>query len=103
MQRIVLLSMNILIFFRYNLFENAKDVFNPIDNNNDGVPQPVVFSTSSCTMDFVEIESSGESCSRFDRLLHFKDKHAIALPIYSDKIIFVQDKINILLDKFFFS
>ena len=54
-------------------------------------------------MDFVEIESSGESCSRFDRLLHFKDKHAIALPIYSDKIIFVQDKINILLDKIFFS
>ena len=95
--------MNSLTFFRYNLFENAKDVFNPIDDDNNGVPQPVVFSTSSCTMDFVEIESSGESCSRFDRLLHFKDKHAIALPIYSDKIIFVQDKINILLDKIFFS
>ena len=51
------------------MFDPGVAVFNPNDDANNDVSQPVVFATSSCTKDFIEIESSGETCSRLNRLL----------------------------------
>jgi len=50
----------------YNLFDPGVAVFNPNDEANNDVSQPVVLSSSSCTKDFIEIESSGETCSRMN-------------------------------------
>ena len=55
------------------MFDPGVAVFNPNDDANNDVSQPVVLSSSSCTKDFIEIESSGETCSRLDRLLLILD------------------------------
>ena len=46
----------------YQTKQTVTNTFNPNDNSNDGTAQPEFFSTSTCTKDFIEIESSAESC-----------------------------------------
>ena len=46
----------------YNLTQTLTNTFNPNDNANDNSAQIVALATSSCTKDFIEIESSAEIC-----------------------------------------
>jgi len=46
----------------YNLTQTLNNTFNPNDNGNDNSDQIVALATSSCTKDFIEIESSAEIC-----------------------------------------
>ena len=48
--------------FSYNLTQTLTTTFNPNDNGNDNSAQTVALATSSCTKDFIEIESSAEIC-----------------------------------------
>ena len=47
----------------YNLTQTLNNTFNPNDNANDNSAQTVALATSSCTKDFIEIESSAEICN----------------------------------------
>ena len=42
--------------------QTLTNTFNPNDNANDNSAQTVALATSSCTKDFIEIESSAEIC-----------------------------------------
>ena len=42
--------------------QTLTTTFNPNDNGNDNSDQTVALATSSCTKDFIEIESSAEIC-----------------------------------------